>query len=236
MQWDLSEVLGYRIHARDGSLGTVTDLYVDDVWGRVRYLVVTEAGPSGARQFLLAPEAIRRIDREIGWLFVFLSLDAVHNSPEVGTGQHLLERDASRLRKLAGLPGTSTGLSLSRKATLGRPRLRSLKELLGCCVLVADGTAILGALVKLVFDDRTWIVHNLEVDTSCRLPASRGHCRSDDSGRACRNPKRLTLTLPRLPVWIVRKLSDGCCWKRMGNCIKEVARQATPRRALSATT
>ena len=68
MLWDLSEVPGYRVHGRDGSLGVVTDLYVDDADWHVRYLAVTGGEKTGPGRFLLAPAMIRRIDKiDRGW-------------------------------------------------------------------------------------------------------------------------------------------------------------------------
>jgi hypothetical protein len=54
MEAELSALLNFRVHARDGSLGTVRDLYFDDARWTVRYLAVrghhvTAAhGPDGA--------------------------------------------------------------------------------------------------------------------------------------------------------------------------------------------
>ena len=75
MRWSLSEVVGYCVHGRDGSLGTVRDVYFDDVAWQVRYLAVTgEGGKPEASRFLLAPEVISSIDREFGLINVFLRI------------------------------------------------------------------------------------------------------------------------------------------------------------------
>ena len=200
MQWNLSEVLGYRVHARDGSLGFVTDLYVDDMYWKVRYLVVTGDEQAGARKFVLAPETISRIDREIGWMSVLLSIDTVRDSPVIATGGHILWREESKLRAYYGLPNYRSGLSASRKApqahTVGSPRLHSLKELLGCSALTDIEEEAIGPLVDLVFDDRTWTVHSLEVDTSSWLPADRVWLRPDDIKQVRGIQKQLTLNIP----------------------------------------
>ena len=47
MLWALSDISGYSVHARDGDLGTVRDMYFDDVDWRVRYLAVSGGGKTG---------------------------------------------------------------------------------------------------------------------------------------------------------------------------------------------
>ena len=204
MQWDLSDVLGYRVHARDGSLGTVTNLYVDDVYWKVRYLVVTGEEQPGERLFPLATEMVSRIDREIGWMSVLVSTDTVRNSPAVATGRTIPWRQELRLREYYGLPYYWFGLAASRRVPLAQavdsPHLHSLTELLGYRVLAADGAAEIGRLLALSCDDRTWSVHSLEVEASRWWPAGRVWLRSDDIQQVCGSQRQLASGRPLAAV------------------------------------
>ena len=200
MQWDLSEVLGYRVHARDGSLGTVTDLYVDDVYWKVRYLVVAGDEQPGTLHFLLATEMISRIDREIGWMSVLLNTDMVHDSPAVTNGRHIPWREESWLRAYYGLPSYCSGLYASRSLvpahSVGSPRLHSLEELRGYRVRAGDGEEDIGPLMDLVFDDHTWAVHSLAVGASRWCPAGHVWISSHDIKQVHTARKQIALGIP----------------------------------------
>jgi hypothetical protein len=76
-----SEVRGYHIKARDGEIGHLEDLILDDETWTLRYLVVDTANWLPGRKVLVAPawvESIRWADRLIA---VGLTRDEVKNSP-----------------------------------------------------------------------------------------------------------------------------------------------------------
>ena len=58
----VDELLGFRIHAADGDIGRVHDLYFDDQRWTVRYLVVDTRHWLPGRRVLLSPAAVRRPD------------------------------------------------------------------------------------------------------------------------------------------------------------------------------
>jgi hypothetical protein len=197
MQWNLSEVLGYRVNARNGRLGFVTDLYVDDIYWEVRYLVVTGDEQAGARKFLLAPEMISRIDREIGWLSVFVSTAMVRDSPPAATGRHLFWSEEHGLRAYDGLSGHwPEQVPAAQGVRSGLSQLHSLCSILGSRVLAGDNEEDIGPLLDLVFDDSRWAVHSLEVDASCWLPAGRFWIRSSGIRQVRGSSKQVVLGLP----------------------------------------
>ena len=203
MRWALSDASGYCVHARDGSLGTVTDIYFDDVNWMVRYLAVSGGNEiAGQRNFLLAPEVINSIDREVGWIFVFLRTATVHNSPEISTEKNITQQKEHKLRTYYGWPNYWPNLSSTEPSTppqmAGKPRLHSLTGALGYRVL-ADGEEI-GGLTDIIVDDHTWKINGLEVDTTRWLPVGRVWLRSDCIRHWDDKQHQVALTLPRSAI------------------------------------
>ena len=54
---NINDLLGFRIAAKDGDIGTVKDFYFDDETWTIRYLIV-KTGPWFSREVLIAPEAV----------------------------------------------------------------------------------------------------------------------------------------------------------------------------------
>ena len=200
MRWNLSELSNYRVHARDGSLGMVSNIYFDDGEWVVRYLGVSgEAGQAEPPKYLLAPEVIRRADREFGVLSVFLRMAAVYDSPAVATARNISRQEERRLCKYYGWPKYWSARSApsqdAQTPTGGKPRLRCLTDVLGYRIC-ADEEDI-GSLVDLIIDDRTWKIHCLEVDASHWLPASRIWIRSDCIARIRGTKQQIAVTISR---------------------------------------
>ncbi len=200
MKWALSELPGYQVHTRDGRLGTVTDLYFDDVYWSVRYLAVTGPEKSLPRTFLLPPEMISRIDREIGWLSSWLPTATIHNSPVFTAARGLSCQDEKLLRAYYELPNYWSGPPGLEQG--GEPscslRLHSQQDALDCHLLA--GEEDLGCLRDLMSDDHTWKIHSVEVDASqWPLSAGRAWLRLDNLG-----PLRVagkSTGLPPRPAW-----------------------------------
>ena len=77
------ELMGMRVHATDGDIGHVHDLYVDDRDWAVRYVHVDTRRWFGSRHVLLAPAVIRSVDWDGARIHVTLSREHVENSPDI---------------------------------------------------------------------------------------------------------------------------------------------------------
>ena len=71
---------GLTIAATDGDIGSVNDLYFDDLSWTIRYLVVDTGTWLPGRQVLISPLSVRRVDDKI---LVDLTRNQVQNSPPV---------------------------------------------------------------------------------------------------------------------------------------------------------
>ncbi len=76
------EVRGYKIQARDGNLGQVHDLIVDDSTWRLTYLVVDTGGWLSGRQVIVSPSFVQRIDWDKSIVQVDLERETIQQSPE----------------------------------------------------------------------------------------------------------------------------------------------------------
>lgn len=79
---DASEVIGYHIHAVNGSIGHVEDFLIDDQSWTIRYLVVDTSNWIGGRRVLIASTWVSGIRWDGEEIDVTMPRDAIRNSPE----------------------------------------------------------------------------------------------------------------------------------------------------------
>ena len=211
MRWALSEISGYCLHGRDGSLGTVCDTYFDDEHWVVRYLAVRGHEHAKPRSFLLAPEAICSTDREFGLISVALRTAAVYNSPSISAPLNLLRAEEARLREYFGWPNYWADAAPSVQT----PHLHSLEEILGYRVLA--GGEDIGPLLDLIIDDHTWQIHFLELDASNWLPAGRIWIRSDCIQLVRKASNQINLNRSRAAVLDSLKPDQPAPWTPEGD-------------------
>ncbi len=75
------EVFGYPIRARDGDIGEVDDVVVDDEEWRIRYLCISQGFWAGKR-VVLSPEWIEEISWDERRVVVGLSRETIKDAPE----------------------------------------------------------------------------------------------------------------------------------------------------------
>ena len=73
---------GLSIAAMDGDIGSIRDLYFDDITWTIRYLVVDTGNWLPGRQVLISPLSVRG-ERLAGKVAVNLSREQVENSPPI---------------------------------------------------------------------------------------------------------------------------------------------------------
>ena len=85
MLWNPRSLIGFVIHASDGDIGTVIDLYFDDATWTVRYLVVETGSWFFAKAILLSSSVARLPDWPERRVSVTVTRKQVEESPDVGT-------------------------------------------------------------------------------------------------------------------------------------------------------
>ncbi len=81
MLYKAEELRGYAFHSRDGKTGTIEDLYFDDRFWTVRYLVVDTGGWLVQKRMLVSPRALSGVDRDTKTIESILTKAQMERSP-----------------------------------------------------------------------------------------------------------------------------------------------------------
>ena len=193
----ISHLDGSTIDADDGEIGHVKRAFFDDRTWAIRYLVVDAGSWLAGREVLISPYAVRQPLGSESRVHVALTRQQVKDSPAVDTHQPVSrQHEREVLRHYAypeywdggGLwamgampfppPMALTGAELqANQAMLERDfkpaevHLRSTSEVAGYEIEASDGG--IGQVKDFVFDDETWAIRYLVVDTSNWWPLGR---------------------------------------------------------------
>jgi uncharacterized protein YrrD len=186
MLQSVRNVTDCRILASDGEIGRVSDVYFDDEKWVVRYLIVDTGNWLRDRRVLISPHAVRLIDVAARAIAVTLSREQVKNSPDMDTRQPVSRQQEAEYYRYYGYRpywGVATYWAWGAfpiVAPVGDPaeeeaeavqaaerstdsHLRSTQEVLGYHIAATDDS--IGHAEDLLFDEETWAVRYLVVDT-----------------------------------------------------------------------
>jgi hypothetical protein len=189
----VSAFKGLSIAATDGDIGSVRDLYFDDLTWTVRYLVVDTGSWLPGRQVLISPLSVsgqRQGDR----VAVNISKEQVENSPSIDADKPVDRQHEEALARhydqryywegpyrwgllaypgMPPMPGTAAPISpelvpadlAARElpAVEGDPTLRSAREVTGYYIAARDGD--IGHVEDFLVDGRAWALRYIVVDT-----------------------------------------------------------------------
>ena len=144
----LKSLRGRPLTARDGSIGAIVDVYLDDRDWSVRHFVFDTGKPMPQRLVLVPPAAV---DRQL------------HT--------HLSRGELERCHEVEEDPPLYLQHDIAAHPYRGDPHLRSMEVLSGYGVVATDGAA--GQLKDLLADAEGWRVVSLEVDTGLWFPGRR---------------------------------------------------------------
>jgi hypothetical protein len=183
-------IIGYRLLASDGEIGSCSDFLFDDRDWVVRYMVADTGKWLPGRKVLIVPAALGEPDWHSQLFPVNLTRQQIEHSPALDEHDPVsrqYERDYREFlgyglywESTAGLdaspdsegvlhpspvavPGTSPG-----EAASAQSHLRSVNEVRGYRVQGSD--AELGVVEDFVADDQSWAIEWLVVDTHRWLP------------------------------------------------------------------
>ena len=95
----MHEVRGYRIAARDGSIGEVEDLLIDDADWHIRFLVIDTGKWLPGRKVVVAPQWIQSVRWEQRDVTVDLSRNDIEQSPPYDPRQGISHTDVDLLHR-----------------------------------------------------------------------------------------------------------------------------------------
>lgn len=200
MLMNFVDLRGYGLHATDGDIGSVRDVYFDERTSKVRYLVVDTGSWLPGRRVLLAPAALGVIDHAGKAIATGLTRRQVKDSPAAETDQPVSRQHEEELHRHYGWDPYWTGamaygvapywggmglaavppvvpedpiehdLAEREGAERGDPALRSAHEVVGYHVVASDGE--IGHVDDLLIDD-DWVIRELVIDTRNWLPGKK---------------------------------------------------------------
>jgi hypothetical protein len=189
----MKSLQGHRLHATDGTLGTVDEFYFDDDKWVVRYLVADTGRWLPGRLVLISPQSLGRPNWATRELPVSLTKEQVEKSPSIETDKPVHRQHERDLHAYFGwvpywydvapvaLPGTigppgrktSAASAAAKTATAEEndAHLRSSREVVGYHVQATDGA--IGHVDDFIVDNDDWSIRYLVVDTKNWLPAKK---------------------------------------------------------------
>lgn len=180
----------FEIVASDGTVGSIDDFLFDDERWAIRYVVVDTGRWLPGRQVLISPLSVMRTEWNDERLLLSLSRDEVRNSPGIDVHPPVSRRREQEYFDYYGypyywgqaglwgahpLPMAPTSDEIARRrlqaaaaerkaAEEGDAHLRSVAAVTGYDIRASDGE--LGHVEDVLFDDVSWAVRYLVVDTS----------------------------------------------------------------------
>lgn len=157
----VKSLMGFTVRATDGAIGKVRDVYFDDRYWVVRYVVV-EADPELKRtSMLLAPVALKTPRWQEGVLPVSLTSEQARKSPVIDIGKPVSRQQETELSEYFGWPVMNLGVAPSERVRED-PNLHSSNDIIGYALLATDGAA--GKVKDIVINDTKWIIRYLLAD------------------------------------------------------------------------
>lgn len=184
----MKQILGYHIHARDGEIGHVRDVYFDDASWRTRYLVVDTGTWLPGREVLISPAAIGMPDWQSHTVPVHLTQGQIEESPPITADRPVSRQEEQQLAGFFDWPVYWYGTPMMAPGTVPPaaardkndkadpaqagppedPHLRSLREVIGYHIHAEDGT--IGHVEDMIGHTDGWPIRYLIVDTKNWLP------------------------------------------------------------------
>ncbi len=185
------DTLGYTIHATDGEIGKVRDLFFDDKQWTIRYLVVDTGAWLSGRTVLISPASVTAADWEGRAVRVMLTREQVKNGPDINTELPISRRVEMEFHRYYGFPfywgggavwgpGMTPGAlaaaavtspvleqeeqDTERSEDQEESHLRSVRVIDGFAIQARDGE--IGRVTDFLFDDETFRINYMVIDTS----------------------------------------------------------------------
>ena len=161
----------YAVHAMDGDMGRVCDVYFDDARWTVRHVVVSTGHWLNRQRVLIPLAALRRVDVPRRELHVALGKEQVAQSPDVHSDEPVSRQHEAAVLRYFGFPYYWTGPAMNPAENWegrGDPHLHSARAVRRYAVREVDGA--LGRVSDLLVDDERWQVRYAVVEVDSWLP------------------------------------------------------------------
>lgn len=169
------DIRGYILQGRDGGIGKIRDLILNDGDWRVRFAVVDTGDWLERHEVVIAPHHLSAPDLAAETIAVDLDRKTVEESPARDSTHTMSDELAARIHAHYGLPASAAEpaeVAVAEAEAEGtgtrRTILRSAHEVVGYGLHEQDGD--LGEVIDLLVDTDGWMIRYMVVDTGRWLP------------------------------------------------------------------
>jgi sporulation protein YlmC with PRC-barrel domain len=183
MLYNIKELYGNKLAAKDGDIGQAKDFYFNDKSWVIRYLVADTGSWLTGRLVLLSPHALGHPDRVGKILTVNLTRKQIEDSPSIDAHKPVSRQFEIEYYRYYGWPtywdgGAMWGLGgypvimpLSKDEIAANQQhhhrddkhLRSARAITGYQIHTVDG--VIGHVSGLMVDDKSWAISELVVES-----------------------------------------------------------------------
>lgn len=179
---------GFKLDAIDGEIGKVKEIYFDDKYWAMRYLVADTGGWLTGRLVLISPYALGTIDKEAETIQVSLTKKQIEDSPSLDSERPVSRQFEETYYGYYGWPRYWAGSFMwgqypyisGYKENLAShveqknswdPHLRSSNFVTGHNIQANDGE--IGHVEDFIIDDKSWSIRYLVIDTKNWWPGKK---------------------------------------------------------------
>jgi hypothetical protein len=198
MLMNARDLKGYKLHAKDGDIGSVEDLYFDDEAWAIRHLVAHTGPWLVGRRVLISPMSLGKLEPNRKSVEVDLTKSQIENSPDIDTHKPVSRQHEIAYYDYYGYPyywhgpdlwgpvpypgymvppRTETG-TVASEIEAGKERqkdedqhLRSTREVTNYYVEATDGD--IGHVEDFIIEDQTWAIRYIVIDTKNWWPGKK---------------------------------------------------------------
>lgn len=203
MLWSSKRLLGLKVAATDGPIGSIYDIYFEDESWSVRYVVVDTGGWLSGRRVLLSPHVFGEPDREESGvpksMPASLTQEQIRHSPSYDFEKPISLQYETELAGYYTWPDplSFSGFGMTplpmpavvplavHAAAAERmpgPHLRSIRDLFGYSIEVRGGGET-GTAADFTIDDESWRIDRIVIETGTWLAGSKVAVPSAWSGK-----------------------------------------------------
>lgn len=190
MKRNIKSLIDFTMGGKDGEIGKVKELYFDDETWTIRYLIVETGSWLFGRKVLISPQALLTPEWGKGVFPINLTREQIKNSPDIDTEKSVSRQQEIELNKhypwnsywvgsfYGGVVPFTDSIDLpdysdkpAAEKTNDNPHLRSTAKVTGYRIMALDGE--IGDVEDFIFDDSTWKIEFMVVDTGKWLPGKK---------------------------------------------------------------
>jgi len=170
----------YKLESLDGEIGKIKDLYFDDKYWAIRYLVVDTGSRFALNQVLISPHALIAVDRQAQHITINLTKKKIADGPSLNMDKPVSRQFEDAYYRYYGWPTYWGGAymwgnypSITTERDYWRasnqdgkewdPHLRCTSHVGHYCIQAIDGE--MGHIDDFIIDDGSWAIRYLVVDT-----------------------------------------------------------------------